>query len=314
MKRCAFLTTDDLTGFVTDDALAIGPLQHLGWQVDQVPWRADADWDSYDVVIVRSTWDYQDHPDAFDVALRRIDGSRALLLNPLPLMRWNMRKTYLRELGAQGVPLLPTIWGDGISGSSGGEATPGVNELRGLFHRLDSDEIVIKPVVGANADHAWRVRRDADITTFQGIAQAYHHRPYLAQPFQRRILDEGEFSLIYVAGELSHTILKTPTTGDFRVQEEHGGIITAVRPESTLRHRGDQAMAALQALADPTAAPFYARADFVRTDTGDFAIMELELIEPALYFRMDDGAADRFARAVSALIGSPVPYTIHDEP
>jgi hypothetical protein len=285
MKRCAFLSTDDLTGFVTDDALAIPPLEALGWQVDTLSWRADAEWDAYDVVTVRSTWDYQDHPAAFDAALQRIDASRALLLNPLPLMRWNMRKTYLRELGEAGVPLLPTVWGE----------SPDISRLAGLGEELDAGEVVIKPVVGANADRAWRVPADAGEDLLRRVADDYAGRAFLAQPFVTSVVSEGEFSLVYVGGALSHAILKTPKPGDFRVQEEHGGIITPARPEPALLRAADAAMAGLPE------APFYARVDLVRTDADGFALMELELIEPALYFRMADGAARRFAAALDSL-------------
>jgi glutathione synthase/RimK-type ligase-like ATP-grasp enzyme len=279
-KRCAFLSTDDLSAFVTDDALAVESLHDLGWSVDLVPWRAAADWDAYDVVVVRSTWDYQDDADAFDAVLQRIAASRPLLCNPLPLMRWNMRKTYLRELGERGVATLPTAWG----------ASPTMQELAALHDRFDCDEIVIKPVVGANADHAYRVRRTS--AELDRICRAYAGREYLAQPFIDAVVGEGEHSLIYFDGAFSHAILKTPKAGDFRVQEEHGGLIRPCTPEPRLRERSDAAIAALDVV------PLYARADFVRTADGDFGIMELELIEPSLYFRMDPGSPHRFAQAL----------------
>lgn len=295
MKRCVFLSTDDLSGFVTDDDLAVAPLRALGWTVESLSWRADAAWAEYDVVIVRSTWDYQDHPDAFDAALQRIHDARALLCNPLPLMRWNMRKTYLRELAQQGVPVLPTVWGESAD----------VSRLRTLCSELDVGEVVIKPVVGANADHAWRITTDAGDALLHEVAAAYRHRPFLAQPFVPAVVDEGEYSLIHFNGVLSHTIRKTPKPGDFRVQEEHGGIITAVQPEPALL---DAASRTIRALDEQ---PLYARVDMVRTNAG-FALMELELVEPALYFRMDAASAERFAEAVDALVVSsretdPVP-------
>jgi hypothetical protein len=294
MKRCAFLTTDDLTGFVTDDELAVAPLHDLGWSVEHVPWRATVDWDAYDVVVVRSTWDYQAWPAEFDAALDRIDRSRALLCNPLPLMRWNMRKTYLRELQQRGVPTLPTVW----------DRSPTVRRLRALFAELDTAEIVIKPVIGANADHAWRLRADVDEAVLGEVAGVYCDREFLAQPFLNDVVTEGEYSLIYFTGELSHTILKTPKAGDFRVQEEHGGLITPAQPPTTLLAA---AATALAALAD---VPLYARADFVRTGGDNFAIMELELIEPALYFRMDADSPGRFARAVDRMHRGRRPDTL----
>lgn len=295
--RCAFLSTDDLTDFVTDDELTVVPLGELGWQVDFVPWRADADWDAYDVVVVRTTWDYQADAVAFDAALRRIDASRALLCNPLDLMRWNMRKTYLRDLEVNGVRVLPTRWGTA--------PTPAV--LAAHLDELECDEAVIKPVVGANADHAWRVRRDAPPGVLEQVATVYARRDYLIQPFVDAVVDEGEFSLIYFDGAFSHAILKTPKPGDFRVQEEHGGLIRPWQPEPRLLDAGDAVLAAMEVIAGSPAPPLYARADFVRTAGGGFSIMELELIEPSLYFRTDAGAPARFARAVdrAGRAGSP---------
>jgi hypothetical protein len=286
MKRCAFLSTDDLTGFVTDDALSLPPLLERGWQVDTLSWRADANWDGYDVVVVRSTWDYQAHADAFDAALQRIDDSAALLCNPLPLMRWNMRKTYLRELEAKGVRIPPTVWGN----------APSPGRLLRIPGELGAGEVVIKPAVGANADHAWRFTADAGTGLLEEIAGAYREREFLAQPFIPAVVEEGEFSLVFLAGRFSHTILKTPKAGDFRVQEEHGGIITAVAPEPALLAAAQHALAA--AAASP---PLYARVDMVRMQDGGFALMELELIEPALYFRMDAASPAMFADAVDTL-------------
>ena len=115
----------------------------------------------------------------------------------------------------------------------------------------------------------------------------------MAQPFLSHVVAEGEFSLFYFNGTLSHSILKTPKADDFRVQEEHGGVIRAVEVESKLREAGDAALGALDSV------PLYARADFVRAnDGGGFWLIELELIEPSLYLRTDPGAPARFAQAL----------------
>jgi hypothetical protein len=107
------------------------------------------------------------------------------------------------------------------------------------------------------------------------------------------VVSEGEFALFYFNGKLSHTILKTPKVGDFRVQEEHGGVIRAVEAENELREAGEITLRALDSV------PLYVRADFVRADNShDFWLMELELIEPSLYLRMNAGAPERFARAL----------------
>ena len=285
MSSCAvaFLSTDDLTGYVTDDELAREPLRELGCDVAFIPWRSNTDWDAYDVVVVRSTWDYQHDLPAFERTLECIAASRARLENPLALMQWNVRKTYLHDLAQRGVPIAPTHWGE----------SPDPADIRALFALLDADEIILKPVIGASAGDIVRLRVSSDDAACAAAAALFAQRGYLAQPFLPQIVAEGEFALIYIDGELSHTILKSPKPGDFRVQEEHGGFIRAVTPERALVRAGARALAALPVT------PLYARVDLVRAGA-DHLLMELELIEPSLYLRLDDDAPTRFARAIAA--------------
>ena len=284
MRRCAFLTMGDPTGFTIDDELAVAPLGALGWSTDLVPWRAAADWSAFEAVVIRSPWDYQDDPDAFLAVLEQVDAT-TILLNGLAAVRWNLRKTYLRELEAAGVPVIPTVWFERLE--PGGTAA--------LFDDVGSDEIVVKPVVGANADGAFRVARAAPRAA--DVEAHYAGRAGMAQPFVPAIIAEGEFSVFAFGGAVSHAILKTPKPRDFRVQEEHGGLITAVIPEPALLAAASAAFRAVDAaVGEPL---LYARADLVRAPDGGFWTMEVEVIEPALYFRMDADAARRFAEALA---------------
>ncbi len=284
MRRAAFLTLSDPAGFVIDDDLAHAPMAQRGWQVENLPWdRADVDWKRFDRVVLRSTWDYQHHPGRFLETLAAIEATSTRLDNSLEIVRWNMHKTYLRDLDARGVPIVPTLWRDGLA--------PG--ELIPLFDELGSDEAVIKPVTSGNAEGAYHLNRARAQTQVTEIETYFADRPLLMQPFERGILTEGEFSLIYFNSAHSHSILKVPKPDDFRVQEEHGGDIRAVRAEPALLAAGAAAIAAIgQRL-------LYARVDLVRHGAG-FRVMELELVEPALYLRMDPGAPERFADAIVA--------------
>jgi glutathione synthase/RimK-type ligase-like ATP-grasp enzyme len=134
--------------------------------------------------------------------------------------------------------------------------------------------------------------RIGDRTTDE-VEQLYAARALMAQPFVRAIVEEGEYSLFYFGGAFSHAVRKLPKPGDFRVQEDHGGSVAAVSPTADLRAAADTVMAALDEQ------PVYARVDLVRGDAGAWWLMELELVEPALYLRMDAGAAQRFARALT---------------
>jgi glutathione synthase/RimK-type ligase-like ATP-grasp enzyme len=286
MRRVAFLTLHDPAGFVIDDDLAHAPLAKRGVAVDNVPWdRPDVDWTAYDLVVLRSTWDYQHHAEKFFETLAAIERGGTPLWNGTDIVRWNMPKTYLRELEEHGVPVVPTLWRERL----------GPGELLPLFDAAGNSEVVIKPVVSGNAQGAYRLDRETAAAHAEEIEAYFANRPLMMQPFERNIVEEGEFSMIYFNGQLSHSILKVPKSGDFRVQEEHGGDIRAIRAEPSLTAAGNAAMRAVGSVL------LYGRVDLVRNGA-EFRVMELELIEPALYLRMDPGAPDRFADAITSLI------------
>jgi hypothetical protein len=281
MRQCAFLTLESREGWVMDDDLAQEPLRALGWEVTTLPWsRPGVDWSRFEAVVIRSTWDYYKRLDEFLAVLETVDRSGARLANPLETVRWNVRKTYLRDLENRGLPVVPTVW----------ETSPDEGRIRGLFGELTTDEIVLKPVVSASAHDTFRLRRDSDLS---GLPALFAGREVMVQPFLASIVDEGEYSLFYFDGELSHTILKSPKDQDFRVQEEHGGFIRPADPPSPLPDLGRSIVEALPER------PLYARVDLVRhpPGTAGFVLMELELVEPSLYFRIVPGSAERFARA-----------------
>ena len=287
MPRCAFLTMDGIEAYPTYDHLAVEPLARRGWRVTMVPWRDRVDWDAYAVVCIRSPWDYFVAPEAFLAVLGEIEASAARLANPLAVVRWNLNKGYLRDLDARGVPIVPTRWGTGTAG------------LDAAFEAFGTDEIVVKPTVSGGAQGAFRLRR----SDRAGRAQAGRElagRETMTQPFVPSVVDEGEVSLFHFGGAFSHAILKTPAPRDFRVQEEHGGVIRAVEPEPALLAASE---GALRAARDATGVyrPLpYARTDWVRLGDGTWAAMELELIEPSLYFPHDAESSERFADALVA--------------
>lgn len=273
---------DDMSGYVSDDELAIAPLNDLGWDVKTISWcDSSVNWNDFEIVIIRTTWDYQRRPSEFLEVLQKIEASSARLENPLDVVKWNLDKRYLREVGSRGVEIVPTIW-DGIYDDRS-------------FYRwmadLGTDELIIKPTVSATAEHTYRSREFDD-----GLTDVFAKRPFMVQPFLPNVVAEGEYSLFYFAGEYSHTILKAPKSEDFRVQEEHGGIITAVEPSTELCEAGRRAFDLIQP------PPLYARVDLVRDEADKFVLMELELIEPALYLRMNAEAPKRFADAIDTIM------------
>lgn len=277
MQKICFLSMDSLAGYVSDDELAIEPLQELGWNVETISWRdKSVNWNDFEAVIIRTTWDYQKYPNEFLEVLRRIDASNARLENPLKIVQWNLSKLYLKELENAGIKIVPTLFESEKIDE---------NLFQSWLVHFKTDEIIIKPIISATAEYTYRLKE-----FLPELAETFTNKPFMIQPFMPHIVSEGEFSLFYFGGEYSHTILKTPKPKDFRVQEEHGGIITAVKPSEKLLDVGRKVFEFIK----PT--PLYARVDFVRDSADDFCVMELELIEPALYLRMDQDAPERFAR------------------
>ena len=109
MPRCAFLSISNTEGWFIDDDLVHDPLRRLGWEIENVPWTIETNWDAYDLVIIRSTWDYQNNLEQFSKVLYDINESKAILLNSFELVMWNINKNYLFEMESKGVELVSTI-------------------------------------------------------------------------------------------------------------------------------------------------------------------------------------------------------------
>lgn len=281
--KIACLSMDDPSAFVIDDPLAHAELRRRGIAVDIVPWRRPSDWSIYDLVIIRTPWDYQDDPQTFVDTLRAIERSGATLCNPLSVVQWNLTKTYLRDLAAAGLPIVPTRWF---------EHGAGLSDIEQAFSDFGAEQVVVKPLVSANADHTYWLQASDWQAKYPAIDAIFRDRPCMTQPFVETVLNEGEWSLFYFDHAYSHAIRKLPKPGDFRVQEEHGAEILAADAPDGLRSL------AVAALDCAPAHLLYARVDFLMDAQAGPLLIELELIEPSLYFRMHADAPRAFVDAV----------------
>ncbi|MCS6883815.1 MAG: hypothetical protein RMM17_06135 [Acidobacteriota bacterium] len=266
---------------MSDDELAQEALSRRNIEVHTVSWRRHLDWASYELVIIRTTWDYQQSPEAFISALEKINAATRLE-NPLGIVKWNLEKSYLKDLELRGIPTVKTWFLDTM---------PSEALLEDACRKFGSEELIIKPLVSANADFTYRLRSGCFSKVIGLLQTTFSGKKYLLQPFLESVVEEGEYSVFYFGGHFSHAIVKLPKAEDFRVQEEHGGQILPILPTAELIAAADRVIRSIGR------SLLYARVDLVRQN-GELALMELELIEPSLYFRTSPTAASNFADAV----------------
>lgn len=287
--RLAVATSRDFPQFHPDDAELIHQLPPLGMTPTPCVWSDPrVQWASFDAVLIRTTWDYYQRYGEFVAWLNRLEAFGARVFNPLRVVRWNADKRYLLDLERANVPVVPG-W---IANHAG---------VAGEIRRLGADEVVVKPTVSAGAWHTLKLRADAaDLEAALGGLPG--NREYLIQSFVPEVATAGEWSLMFFGGAYSHAVLKRPAAGEFRVQEQLGGTVERAEPPAAATAVAQQALAALPDLG--VRGVLYARVDLVETAAG-FRLMELELIEPQLYFRFDPDAARRLARALALRLRSP---------
>jgi glutathione synthase/RimK-type ligase-like ATP-grasp enzyme len=234
-----------------------------GLTLTPVKWTdPEMDWRRYGAVLVNCAWDYQDRHEEFLTTLDRIAGLGVPVFNDPATVRWNIRKTYLREIEARGIPVIPTLWPE----------APVAADIAEAMRVFGVDDVVLKRQVGGGARAQVKYSRG-------NLPEAgpVMDRPGMIQPFVAAIASEGEFSFLFVDGEFSHVLVKRPKAGDYRIQEAYGGKSQAIDPAPKDR-------AAAQAVMDVLATtPLYARVDMVRGGDGGLMLMELEVLEPYLY-------------------------------
>jgi glutathione synthase/RimK-type ligase-like ATP-grasp enzyme len=255
-------------------------LARAGAKVDPIAWTQTGDISAYDLVLPLVAWGYHLDFDRWLALLDRAEAERWPMANPPALLRWSSDTAYLAELAERGVSTVPTLAVEAC-----GDAD--IEEAR---RRFASDWLVIKPPVSGGAWGTHRLGPNDD------LPDESRGRPMIVQPLIEEIARTGEYSLMLFDGEFSHAVVKRPAAGEFRVQPHLGGVTLPSPPPP-----GGIALAR-QALAAAPATATYARVDIIPDDDGALRIMELELVEPALFLdhAPDGGAA--FVRSVLSAV------------
>ena len=230
----------------------------------------------FPLVLPLIAWGYHRNHDRWMQACATWEAAGLRMLNPPSVLRWNSDKSYLGRLADQGIAIPDTVWIDG----------PTQGDADAAFERFGTDQLVVKPRVSGGAYRTLRLSRGDRLTDApQG--------PAMIQPYLPTIETEGETSLLFFGGRLSHVVNKRPVPGEFRVQVQYGGGYVAL-PEPP---------AGARALAEATLAAIdedllYARIDMAQGPDGRWLLMEAELIEPDFYLGSAPEGGKRFAEAV----------------
>lgn len=285
--RVALATSAELPDLDADDRLVLPALAARGIDARSVVWSdRSSTWSHFDVVVVRSTWDYSRGRRAEFLQWAEHVGSVTRLCNSAEVLRWNTHKGYLLQLEERGVPTVPTAFL-----AQGDRA-----DLAALVTDRRWRDVVVKPCVAGGARGAIRVPSPA-ASSYQAEFEALlAHGDTMVQPFLGAVATRGEVSLVFVSGAFSHAVRKVPASGDWRVQESLGGRTQAWDPPPHV-----SALAAW--VLETTGHDYlYARVDLLPDDDGTWQVTELEVTEPSLYLGFGDGAADRFAAAIAEVL------------
>jgi O-ureido-D-serine cyclo-ligase len=290
--RIALVTANAARDLDDDLAPLETALREAGADVAVIAWDdAGVDWSRFELALLRSTWDYTQRLPEF-LAWAERTATQTRLFNPLPAIRWNTDKHYLRDLDDAGIAIVPSAFVE-----PGEDAAAALTAFR-LSH--PAIEFVVKPAIGAGSRDAQRYhssdRNDA-IAHARRLLDA--GRSVLLQPYLERVDEHGETALIFFDGKFSHAIRKGP------LLRRGEGPTRALFAAEHITPR--QPSAAELALAERTLGviPFprpllYARVDLIHDADGSPRVLELELTEPSLFFAQAARSAARFARAISA--------------
>jgi glutathione synthase/RimK-type ligase-like ATP-grasp enzyme len=283
--RVLLATYQKLADLTPSDRILAASLKARGVDAEPALWDAiDPHAQNGAMVCLRSTWDYFKRFDQFRPWIEAFRARPGTLWNPVETVLWNADKIYLRDVEARGVPMPVTHWFE-----------PGVRvDLPRLLADAGWDQAVLKPRVSGGAWGTYRVNaatRLSDDEWAPILASGAIVQEYIAE-----VATRGEMSLLYFDGKFSHAARKTTAPGDFRVQLEFGGRYERAEVSATLAEAG------LRWLAAAGHPWIYARVDLVERDSGP-VLMELELIEPELFFAVAPECADTFAEVLIATYG-----------
>ena len=265
-----------------EDKLIITALEAKGLKVYRTNWdNPDFDFRTTKYVLFRAIWDYFDRFPEFSKWLSVVS-QQTMLINPSEQIVWNIDKHYLKDLEDNGVNIVKTNFIE-----IGDKRT-----LKQVIIDSGWEDVILKPAVSGGARHTYKIKpgeSDKQETVFRELIST---EAMLLQPFQKNIMEKGEVSFMVFGGKYSHAVLKKAKTGDFRVQDDHGGTLHPYEASP------EEVGFVQNVMAKCKTVPVYGRVDVTWDNDGDLALVELEIIEPELWLRESSDSPQILAKAV----------------
>ena len=266
---------------LNEDSILLNEIANLGFSVKRISWSSKSfDWSNVKYVIFRTTWDYFEKLNDFRLWMKKTS-KKTKFINPYSQILWNLDKVYLNDFKNQGINIVPSFF---------------VNQkcsLNEIVNYTKWENVVVKPTISAAAWNTHLVlKQDLSLfePTFQDLQKNHN---LLVQEFQKNILSRGEFSLMVIGGKYTHAVIKRVKKGDYRVQDDYGGSVERYNAPNEMVGFAESIISKC----DPI--PFYARVDIIIDNNNEFALSELELIEPELWFRFCPESAHLLAKEVT---------------
>ncbi|WP_437395352.1 ATP-grasp domain-containing protein [Flagellimonas lutimaris] len=282
------MKTPYIENILQEDLLVLEALKKQGLQVTRKSWDdPNFDWSTTKYALFRTTWDYFDRYQEFSRWLEEAS-KQTQFINSKSLIYWNIDKHYLKDLSNAGVNIPKTIFVEQGSKVTLADTISSARTNNGFT----ADTFILKPCVSGAARHTYKIEED-EIEVHENIFQELvAEEAMMLQEFQKNIVSEGEISMMVFNGDFTHAVLKIAKPGDFRVQDDFGGTVHNYTPDQ------EQIAFAQSVVEAAPELPIYARVDIFKDNNGNWALAELEIFEPELWFRLNPIAADILAKAI----------------